>query len=206
VLSDLDNKDINPELLAENVIENPRAINQLLDGLLSKNETLRYNCFKILYRISEKKPDILYPHWDFFINHLRSNNQYHKMSAVIILANLTAIDAKNRFESIFDEYYSTLKSKKTVTPIYIVKSSGKIVNNKPNLEDKITKILLNIESIHPGKQIELVKCAVIESFSEFFTKAKNKDEIISFVEKQVSSESPKTRKTAKEFLNKFVEK
>jgi hypothetical protein len=206
VLSNLENKDIDPELFAEKVIKNPNMITQLLDGLLSKNETLRYNCFKILYSISEKKPNLLYSHWDFFINHLRSDNQYHKMSAVIILANLTAIDSKNRFESIFDEYYNTLKSKKTVTPIYVLKSSGKIINNKPNLEDKITNILLNIESIHPGKQIELVKCAVIESFSEFFTKAKNKDEIINFVEKQVNSESPKTRKTAREFLNKHVEK
>jgi hypothetical protein len=160
----------------------------------------------VLNVVSEKKPSFLYPHWDFFANHLRSTNHFHKTAAIIIIANLTKVDNQNKFELLFDEFYSNLKSEKTVVPIYLMKTSGRIINFKPNLEDKITYILLNVESIHPGKQIELVKSAVIESFSEFFTKAKNKDEIISFVEKQVNSESPKTRKTAKEFLKKHVEK
>ena len=63
--------------------------------------------------------------------------------------------------------------------------------------------MLNIENIHPGKQIELVKSAIIESFSEFFEKSENKDAIVDFVKKQLNSESPKTRKIAKEFLERF---
>ncbi|MFW6122483.1 MAG: hypothetical protein ACOC80_16500, partial [Petrotogales bacterium] len=165
--------------------------------LLSKNETYRYNCFKVLNIVSEKKPDMLYPHWDFFINHLRSDNSYHKMSAVLIIANLTSVDVNERFEKVFDEFYENLKSKKTVVPIYIIKSSGKIVNFKPHLEGKITDLLLNIENIHHGK--------VIESFSEFYENAQKKDEILCFVKNQLDSKSPKTRKTAKEFLNKWGE-
>jgi len=203
MIQGLENKDINPKIFAEKVLQEPDLISEYLDGLLSKKETYRYNCFKVLNIVSEKKPDLLYHHWDFFINHLRSDNHYHKMSAVLIIANLTAIDKDKKFEKLFDEYYNTLKSQKTITPIYTVKSSGKIVNFKPHLEKKITNILLDIESIHPGKQIELVKSAVIESFSEFFENAENKKIIVDFVKNQLNSESPKTRKTAKEFLDKF---
>ena len=205
MISDLLNKDIDPQTYFEKTIQKPDMINHLLEGLMSKNETYRYNCFKVLDLVSEEKPGLLYPHWEFFINHLRSDNQYHKMSAVLIIANLTAVDTGKKFEKIFDEYYSNLKSEKTVVPIYIMKSSGKIVNNKPKLERKITDLLLNIEKIHPGKQVELVKAAVIESFSDFYKNAEKKHEIIGFVKKQLDSSSPKTRKTAREFIDKWGE-
>jgi hypothetical protein len=206
MITDLQNKNINPETYAEKIIKKPELIHQYLDGLLSKNETYRYNCFKVIYIVSEKNPDILYPYWDFFENHLRSNNNYHKMSAVLIIANLTSVDKEKKFERLFDEFYGYLKSEKTITSIYIVKSSGKIVNFKPHLMEKITKILLNVEKIHPGKQIELVKAAVIESFSDYLEHIENKKEIFDFVKNQTNSTSPKTRKIAKDFLKKYGEK
>ena len=203
MLSGLDKKNINKNIYVKELYKKPVLINQYLEGLISKNEIYRYNCFKILYIISEKKPDMLYSHWDFFINHLKSENDYHKMSAVLIIANLTKVDEDDRFGKVFDIFYGNLKSKKTIVPIYILKSSGKIVKFKPNLEEKITNLLLNIEEIYPGKQIYLVKSAVIEAFSEFFYEAKNKEKIIFFVKKQTDSNSPKTRKIAKLFLKKF---
>jgi len=206
MISELERKEINQNIHAENLIKNTNLLSEYLDGLLSKNETYRYNCFKVLYTVSEKKPEILYPYWDFFINHLDSNNSYHKMSAVLIIANITAVDSDKKFETIFNKFYNNLNSEKTIVPIYVIKSSSKIVSFKPHLEEKITDLLLNIEKIHSGKQIELVKSAIIESFSEFFSKAKNKDKIINFVEKQIDSTSPKTRKTAKDFLKNYVGK
>ena len=198
-------KEINPDSYAEKLITNSELISQYLDGLLSKNETYRYNCFKVLNVVSEKKPELLYPHWDFFIDHLNSDNNYHQMSAVILIANITAVDKEQKFEDIFDYFYSILKSEKTIVPIYIIKSSGKIIRYKPHLEGKIIDLLIDIEKIHPDRQIELVKSAVIESFSEIFNKSSKKDEIISFVKNQLNSTSPKTKKAAKDFLCKWSE-
>jgi hypothetical protein len=203
MIPELQKKDIDPKEYAEKIIKKPDLIKQYLEGFLSKNETYRYNCFKVIFIVSEENPDILYSYWEFFENHLRSKNNYHKMSAVLIIANLTSVDKEKKFEKLFDEFYGYLKSKKTITSIYIVKSSGKIAKSKPHLMNKITKILLNIEKIHPGKQIELVKSAVIESFSDYFEKIENKKEVIAFVKKQTNSDSPKTRKIAKDFLNKY---
>jgi hypothetical protein len=203
MISELLKKDINPETYANKVIDSPDKINQYIDGLLSKNETYRYNCFKVINIVSEKKPNLLYPHWDFFKDHLKSKNNYHKMSAITILANLTAVDKENRFKKIFNEYFENLKTEKTIVPIYVVKSSGKIANFKPEFEEKITNLLLDIEKVHQGKQTELVKSAVIESFSEFYDKTQKKGKIISFVKNQLKSESPKTRKAARDFINKW---
>lgn len=206
MISGLNKKDIDVDYYVNELLKNKNLTSEYLDGLLLKHSAYVENCFKVLDIISEKNPEFLYPHWDFFINHMRSANNYHKTHAIIIISNLTAIDKQKKFESVFDEFYDNLKSNKTIVPMYLLKYSSRIVNNKPYLEDRITNILLNIDQIHPGKQIELVKSAVIESFSEFFTKSKNKEKIINFVEKQLKTTSPKTKKIAKDFLNKYLEK
>jgi len=203
MINGLQSKEFDIDSYVEKLINDSELIPQYLDGLLSKNETYRYNCFKVLNVVSEKKPELLYPHWNFFVNHLNSVNNYHQMSAVTLIANITAVDKEQRFEEIFNSFYENLKNEKTIVPIYIIKSSGKIINYKPHLEGKITDLLINIKKIHPGKQIELVKSAVIESFSEIFNKSSKKNEIMSFVKNQLNSTSPKTKKAAKEFLSKW---
>jgi len=205
MIEGLDEKNVDLDLYADKLLKNKNALSEYLKGLSSKNQIYMENCFNVLKVISEKKPDFLYPHWDFFVNYMKSENHYHKTAAVILISNLTSVDAENKFENIFDEFYVNLKSEKTMMPMYLLKQSGIIINYKPNLEEKITDILLNIDSIHPGKQIELVKSAVIESFSNYFPKAKNKGKIIDFVKNQLESSSPKTKKLAKDFLNKYME-
>lgn len=198
-------KNIDPKKYAEKIIKNSELITQYLEGLLSKNETYRYNCFKVLNDVSEKKPNLVYPYWDFLINHLKSENSYHKISAVLIIVNLTAVDKEERFENVFNDFKKNLKSEKTILPIYIIKSFSKIIRYKPHLKGKIIDLLLSIEKIYPGKQIELVKSAVIETFSEIFEISDKKNDIINFVKNQLGSSSPKTKKVAKEFLSKWSE-
>jgi hypothetical protein len=206
MIDGLENKEVNYDFFADSLLKDKSIINEYLEGLKSKNQIYMENCFNVLKVTSEKSPDFLYSHWDFFVNYMRSENHYHKIAAIIIISNLTSVDNQKRFEKIFDEFFNILKSEKTMAPMYLLKNSGKIINCKPNLEEKITDIFFNIDSIHPGKQIELVKSAVIESFSEFFNIAKNKEKIIEFIENQLNSTSPKTKKLAKDFLRKYSEK
>ena len=63
--------------------------------------------------------------------------------------------------------------------------------------------MLEIEKIHQGKQIDLIKAYVIEGFNEYFEKSSDKNKILDFVSAQLESKSPKTRKLAKQFLRKW---
>jgi hypothetical protein len=205
MIDGLDSKDANINFYVNELQNNKNLISEYLDALTLKHQIYVENCFKVLNIISENSPDFLYPHWDFFVNHMRSENNYHITHAIIIISNLTAVDVQKKFEDILDEFFDNLKSDKTIVPMYLLKYSSIIVNYKPYLEDKITNILIDIEKIHPGKQIELIKSAVIESFSTYFNESKNKEKIIDFVKKQINSPSPKTKKTAKEFLIRYGE-
>ena len=206
MIDGLDKKDANIDFYVNEILKNKDLILEYLDALTLKHQVYVENCFKVLNIISVNNPNLLYPHWDFFVNHMKSENNYHVTEAIIIISNLTAVDKQKKFEIIFDEFFENLKSEKTIVPMYLLKNSSRIVNNKPYLEDRITNILLDIEKIHPGKQIELVKSALIESFSEYFDKSKNKEKIIGFVKKQLHSSSPKTKKTAKKFLDSYLER
>jgi hypothetical protein len=186
--------------LVKKAIKDKQLLSELLDRLLSKKDEIRFSSFNALLNISEEHPEVLYPKWDFLADLITSNNSYRKLIAIRLIANLTRIDTENKFEGIFDRYYSILNDKGTVTAGHLAGISGKIVKAKPKLETKITDKLLNIDKIRRGKQKELIKGYAIESLSKYFENAKDKNKIIKFVKDQLESESPKTRKKAKEFL------
>jgi hypothetical protein len=55
---------------------------------------------------------------------------------------------------------------------------------------------------YPIKQKELLISDIIEAFDTIYDKYENKEEIKNFVRYKTNSVSPKTRKTAKEFVLK----
>ena len=203
IISDLNSKNINVENLAEKALNNNKILSELLEGILSKDDALRYNSFNVLLLISETHPEILYPKWEFFVDLINSYNSYRKLIAIRIIANLVRIDKENKFEKIFSKYYSILDGEKTMTAAHLAANSGKIAKAKPQLRPKITTRLLNIDKTHQGKQKELIKGYVIEAFDQYFEEAENQSEMIEFVKKQLNSNSPKTRKIAEEFLERW---
>jgi hypothetical protein len=180
-----------------------KALKVLLDGVLSKDDTYRYNCFKLLVQISDDHPLVLYPEWDYFVELLSSSNSYHRSIALQIIANLTKADDENRFDGIFDPYFGLLNDEKVVTARYLAQSAGRIVRAKPHLQAKITEKLLEIDGTHHAQgRKDLISADIIGAFEEFFEDSHDKEEILAFVERQLKCSSPKTRKAAKAFLDK----
>jgi hypothetical protein len=189
--------------LASKAVSDSKALNALLQEVLSKKESARHTSFKALLSISEERPEVLYPKWDFFAGLIGSKNTSFKYIAIYIMANLTKIDRENRFEKIFDKYYGLLDDDSVIPAAHLAGNSGKIALAKPQLQNRITNKLLNIDKTHhaPGRK-ELIKGYAIEAFGEYFAEAKDKKAILEFVEKQLKSKSPRTKKTAQQFLEK----
>lgn len=189
--------------IAKKAIKDQKLLSKLLGGILSDKDEVRYPSFKALLIISEENPEILYPKWDFFASLINGNNSYKKLIGIRIIANLTKVDTENKFDIIFNQYYSILDEDKTMTAGHLAGNSGKIAKAKPKLQSKITEKLLNIDNTHKGKQKELIKAYAIEAFNEYYKEALDKEKIIEFVKKQLESKSPKNRKKAEEFLSKW---
>jgi hypothetical protein len=200
----LDKRSIDVKKLAREASKDKSLLSELLQGVLSKKEKVRFNCFKALLSISEKHPSVLYPQWDFFADLLSSPNTYHKYIAIYILANLAGHDPKNRFERIFNRYYGLLEDESVIPPAHVATNSGKIVGAKPRLQTKITNRLLAIDKTgHPPERKDLIKGYIIEAFDQYFEGAKNRKKMLEFGKAQLNSRSPRTRKKAKEFLKKW---
>ncbi|MFC1949605.1 hypothetical protein ACFLW0_05480 [Chloroflexota bacterium] len=204
MLPEMNEKDVDVRGVAEKALRDERLLTEILDGLKSKQETFRYNCFKVLNLISEEHGDVLYPEWDNFVEQLNSDNTYWKLSGLQLIANLTEVDTENKFEEILDRYYHLLDDRSMITAVYIARNSGKIVRAKPELESSITDKLLNIdETHHDPERRDLIKSGVIEAFGEYYELAGDKGRIVEFVRHQLDSKSPKTKKLARAFLTRF---
>ena len=181
MLSELNEKNVDISPVVKKALQDRQVLAGLLNGLMSKKETFRYNCSRTLERISEEYGKALYPHWDYFIDLLSSDNTYHKISALNILAHLVKDDADHRFIDVFERYYQLLDDR-----------------------SMITDRLLNIDKTHHDLECKgLIKGYALESFSDYFETAKNKRDILEFAREQLHSKSPKTKKIAKAFLEKW---
>ena len=192
------------EKIVKKVMEENSYLSNILQGVLSKDDSERYPNAIALELLSEKNPELLYPHWDFFADLLKSKNAYHRIIAVTTISNLTLIDNDEKFEDIFDEYFRLLDDKSVIVTRKLTIYVGRVTKAKPLLRVKMKDILLSIDDTqHSTSRKDLIKGDIVESFSEFFEYIEDKDKIITFVKKQLSSSSPSTIKKAKEFLSKW---
>ncbi len=178
-------------------------LSDALFGILSKNDEVRSKSFEFLNQISKNNPEVLYSKWNYLANLLNSTNHYQRYISIRLLSNLIFVDTENKFESIFNKYFSNVDGNRTMVAGQAALNSGLIAKAKPNLQTKITNRLLTIEKSHKGKQIDLIKAYVIEAFDKYFEESLDKKKILDFVKAQLDSKSPKTRKIAKEFLKKY---
>ena len=202
IIPDLIDKKITIQTAAEKAIKNESILSELLDGILSKKEEIRFNSHETLLYISGNNPAVLYPKWDYLSNLLTSDNHFHRYIAINLIANLVKVDSEQKFERDFDQYFQNIAGERTMVAGQAAMNAGKIAKAKPNLQAKITKILLKIDRIHQGKQTELMKAAATTAFDDYFDEAVDKEKIVDFVKSSLESDSPKARKVAKEFLEK----
>ncbi|MHA2102636.1 MAG: hypothetical protein ACW981_04375 [Candidatus Hodarchaeales archaeon] len=199
----LSEKDFEIDRAIDTVIQSAESLDLVLKSLQSKNDTLRHNCFQITLIISHVQAPILYSHWDYFKTLLLSTNTFHKVIGIKILSNLVKVDTHNKFDDIFDLFVEFTQSEKLLLVRTVYKAFGKIATINPKLQDKTLQILLKIDKI-PHKHVELAKTDVIEALNLFYENSNKKDQILEFVQKQQGSSSPKTRKTAELFLEKYI--
>jgi len=203
---DLSAKNINPLKIAERAIKEESVLQELLQGISpdTKKTQIRENSFKVLMLLSEQHPKALLSHWDYLIGLLKSDNGFSKYAAIHVIVMLVPADEQGRFEKAFNVYFSLLDDESVMVASHVAGTSGKIATAKPHLQARITKRLLDIDKTHfdAGRK-GLVKSYAIEAFREYFDESQDKKKILAFVRKQLDSTSPKTRKMAKAFLQKW---
>jgi hypothetical protein len=200
----LSRKDADLEPVVQAALTDDQLLQDLLAGLASKEDALRYNCFRALTAISEQRPLRLYPAWDHFVELMSSSNAYQRAIGLRLIAGVTCVDTEQRFEPMFDRYFDLLDDEKVMTARYLAQAAARIAVAKPHLRERIVQKLLAVDETHhaPGRK-DLIKADIIESLAGIFPDSPDQEEILTFVERQRGAGSPKTREAAKAFLLRY---
>lgn len=202
ILDVLGKKEIEAEEIAEKTMRNPDILPEIFNRISSENSRVKFKSAKILRIVSEKDPEKLYSRFDFFIDLLDSENKIIKWNAIDVMANLTPVDSKKRFDEIFKKFYDLLSDESMITVGHVIDNSSKIARAKPYLQNKITKELLKVEKT----QYKTSECRnillgkVISSFGQYIDQVDNKEEMILFAERQINNSRRATRAKAEKFL------
>ena len=206
ILLRLGEKEAKIEVLAEEVMRNKELLRELWDGVSSPNPRVRFESVKVLRIVSERDPEMLYSSWEFFVKLLDNENRILKWNALDIIADLTPVDSQGKFDRLFRKFYGYLYDGSLVTAAHVVDNSAKIALAKPELQDEIIRRLLKVEEISlPTEECRNILIGkAIGAFESFCDKIKNKDEVVSFVRRQLNNSRNATRRKAEKFLKSKV--
>lgn len=196
------------ELIAE-TSEDSSVLNLMFDIVSTETSTIKYTCTKIIRRVSEQKPELIYPYFEEIVKWLHNDNSFIKWDGIMTMSNLVAVDSEDKFDAIFQEYFALIKDPHMITAANVIGNAWKIVIARPELESDITKRLLEVQRItymnkgEPSPECNRIACGqVIECFEQYFDQSSNQAAMIAFAEEQLASCRKSVAKIASKFLKK----
>ena len=183
----------------------PELIEAILAGLQSQEARMRFGCAKALRLISEERPELVYPHFDFFVRLLDHPNKILQWEASLILSNLARVDTQEKFTSIFEKYFAPVPGPVMITAANVIRGGARVARAKPDLADRIAAEMLKVGRAK-YKTAECRNVAIghaILALGECFNLLQNRGPVIRFVRGQISNERPATRKKAEQFLERL---
>lgn len=208
-LQRLAEKSVTKKELLEAVEKDFTLLPLVMKGVASSKANVRYSCASALVNLTEKDPERLYAHMDFFINLLESKHRILKWNGMAAIANLCAADIDHKFDTIFDKYYGFLGDEYMVTVANVVGNSARIARAKPYLVPRITAELLRVDEISTTPHLteectRVIAEKAVESFDQIFDlmAPEEKAKVIAFVKKHADSSRGSLRKKSRTLLQK----
>ena len=193
---------LNPAQLAHKAIRYPRLLAGVAEGLKADKPRIKYGCAKALRIISELRPDVLYPHYDFFVGLLDQENKILQWDAAYVLSHLARADDDDKFEAIFARYFSPIPGPVMITAATVIQGGARIAQAKPHLADRIAVEVLRVATAR-YRTLECRNVAIghaIRSLSAILPLLRDPAPAVHFVRRQTRNRRPATRKKAKQFL------
>ncbi len=132
--------------LADAVERNHELIGDVLAGVGAKRAGVRLGASKALRIISERAPELLYPHFDFFVAMLSNENQILKWNATLTLANLARVDREGKIEAILDRYLDLISGSNMIAAANAMRGAAIIGAAKPHLVGRIVPRIMRVEN------------------------------------------------------------
>ena len=131
--------------LADAVERNHELIAEVLAGLGAKRAGVRFGASKALRILSERAPELIYPHFDFFVAMLGHDNHILKWNATITLANMARVDCEGKIEAVLNRYLDLISGPNMITAANAMRGAAIIGAAKPHLVKRIVPRIMRVE-------------------------------------------------------------
>lgn len=210
IATEIGKKGFDADGIAGYAMGHPSCIKLLMEGVTAGKGSVRFGYSKVLRRISEQRPELVYPYFSTFRELSVCDNSFLKWDAIAILSNLTRVDTENRFDAIFHDYYAPLAGPVMITAANIIGCSATIAKAKPYLAQQITKEILKVENAafenrgEPSPECRNVAIGhAIGALDQIFDQIEEKERVCGFVERQLHNSRKAVVQKAEKFLKKY---
>jgi hypothetical protein len=199
------------DLLIEMIRSNPEILNLLIDLIKQDKGNIKFYSEKVIRKMSETDPIYIYTHFRDIASFIESKNHFIQWGAIQTIANLIKVDTHKYFDTIYDMYFELINSDSMITAANVVGNAWKIIIPRPDLENDITKRLLNILNNtyyidnKPSPECKNILIGhLIDCFGHYYHLSQNRMMIYEFVQKQQQNDRKSTVKKAISFLNDTI--
>ena len=120
-------------------------IEEVLAGVGAGRATVRFGASKALRILSGRVPELLYPHFDFFVAMLDGDNHILQWNATITIANLACVDRDSKIETILDRYLDLISGANMISAANAIRGAAIIGVAKPYLVKRIVQRIMRVE-------------------------------------------------------------
>ena len=193
------------EHIARQVIENKKLLTQLYDGVTGSNKRVKNAAAKTMQILSARKPNLLYPKFDFFLQLINSDDTILKWIAIGVIGNVSAVDTKNRInKKILHTLYNLLSDESMITASHAIAALGNIAVHKPRHRKEITANLLRVEKIKRNSECRNILIGhTILALTEYTDQVRDKKAVLAFAQRALKNSRHATKKKAEKFLQRF---
>lgn len=194
---------------AVRVTEQTDLIPLLFEIIEDGTGSVKFTGEKVIRKISEEKPEILYPFFERMEKLTKSENSFIRWGFILSLPNMIRTDKNRKWKKAAFRFLSFLDSDSVVEFGNAVAGLPGILETYPQMEDDIVQKLLSIEShrfIHKGEVspecINVAKGQILDCFDDIYYMSKYKKEMIVFAQSCLNNRRNGVVKKAKAFLKK----
>ena len=197
---------LNPRQLARGAITNPRLVPDIFKGLGADKGRIKLGCSKALCLLSELRPDLLYPYFDFFVGLLDHGNKIIQWNAAFVLSHLVRVDNDDKFLAVFEKYFSPIPGSVMITAANVIQGGARIAQAKPHLADRIAGEMVKVAKARyrtPECRNVAIGHAIL-ALAGIAPLLRNPAPAVQFIRKQARNPRAATRKKAEQFLKSHL--
>jgi hypothetical protein len=188
------------ELSGESKEINDRDIMDMIEWLSETEDAVFYPSFQMLQKRSQDTEDI-YKYWDTFRNKLKSENSKQRSIGLMMIACNVRWDSENKFEELFDEFFTLLHDEQESTIRQCIVSLRNVVPYTCALHKKIAEKLMEVD-IYQLK--ETVKQNVLKEILEMLVLISNYQKTCTKCGDDVEKQAEKTADKIDEYVSRAL--